>query len=162
MGVEKDLAGSVSGDLATVIESEMNNMDGVQPPTLGSVLDSMNRGLVAAFIESGRIEADKDDAIFTEIKDLIEAYGEDALAQRFIRYRTSDNLAVVIQAVMDSHEDDEPSTLGSVLDSMNQGLVASLVGIGEIDPDDDETLFSEIQGLINKHGENTLVEDLLP
>jgi hypothetical protein len=44
---------------------------------------------------------------------------------------------------------------------MNQGLLARLVGDGTIDADQDETLFAEIDELIDRYGQDTLAEQLL-
>lgn len=163
MTVEMDVPGTVSENLATVIESELNNPEYEQAPRLGNVLNAINHGLVQRLVDDKRLDIQKtDDTIIREIKGLIETYGADRPAQDFIRYRSSENLATVIEAVLDKYDGDQPPTLGIVLDNMNHGLVAELVGTGEIDADEDDTLFSEIQRLIRSHGENTPAEQLLP
>lgn len=163
MVFETDVSGTVSENLATVIDAELKNPDNEQPPRLGSVLDSINHGITHRLIETGLLDvAEGDDSILLEIKSLIETYGADKLAQYFIRYRTSENLANVIHAVLDKCEGDQPPTLATVLELMNQGLVANLVGTGDIDPDEDETLFAEMQRLIRDNGEDAPAEDLLP
>ena len=163
MTIETDVSGIVSENLAAVIESELNNPDNEQAPRLGTILNAINHGIVHRLIDDKLLDIDKaDDSILLEIKTLIESYGPDRPAQDFIRYRSSENLATVIQAVLDKYDGDQPPTLGVVLESMNQGLVAELVGIGDIDADEDETLFSEIQRLIRSHGEDAPAEQLLP
>jgi hypothetical protein len=162
MAIEIDLPGHVSDELATVMEFELNDEEAVQPVTLSSVLASMHSGLVARLIEEERLDDDPGTSIFGEIKLLIEEYGSDALAQCFVRPSATENLAYVIQAVMERREQDLPPTLAYVREAMGQGIVAELVGIGDIDLDEDEMLIPEIDHLINRYGENMLAEDLLP
>jgi len=58
-------------------------------------------------------------------------------------------------------EADTAPTLGTVREAMNQGLLARLVGDGTIDADQDETLFAELDELIDRYGQDTLAEQLL-
>ncbi len=44
---------------------------------------------------------------------------------------------------------------------MVAGLTARLVGDGVIEPDEDETLLAEIDGFIERHGPDTLAEELI-
>jgi hypothetical protein len=162
MSIAKELPGLISESLAAVIEAELNNLDDEQPATLGSVQESMMRGLAAILVAHARIPAEDEELVFAEMRNLIEEFGEDALAQNFISFRTSDDLATVIKAVLDSHGGDQAPTLATVRDAMNEGLVAHLVGMGEIDPDDDDVLPTEIERLIAHHGENEPAEDFLP
>ncbi|HEY4759550.1 MAG TPA: hypothetical protein VIH42_03120 [Thermoguttaceae bacterium] len=55
-----------------------------------------------------------------------------------------------------------PRNLARAREATNQGLVAEVVGSGDIDPDEDETPMAEIDRLINRYGENILAEDVLP
>ncbi len=162
MSFEIDVAGTVSGGLATVIDAELNNTSAPDPVTLGAVRDSMRGGLVAELIQSDVLPSDEDDTIFAEIETLIETYGDERPAQDFVRYRVSEDLAVVFQSALDSHAGDQPPTLGSMREAINAGLVANLVGIGDIDPDEDETLLAELQRLIVLNGEDAPAEEFLP
>ena len=162
MSIETDLPGHISDELARVMEYVLNDEEAVQPVTLGSVLESMYSGLIDRLIEESRIDEDPETSIFGEIKLLIEEYRSDALAQQFVRLRTSDNLASVIQVVMERRDSDEPPTLLYVREAMHQGIVAELVGNGTIERDVDATLIAEIDHLINRYGENVLAENLLP
>lgn len=162
MGWEIDVPGTVSENLHTVIAFELNNPEGEQPPTLGTVLTSMNKGLVSRLIENGKIPRGDDYTIFEEIRTLIERHGEDALAQDFMRYRASENLAAILQHELDNRESSQPPTLGTVLESMKGGVIAQLIATGEIDPDEDDTLLSEIQWMIDRYGEGAPAEEFLP
>ncbi|HIE55724.1 MAG TPA: hypothetical protein EYP90_11180 [Chromatiaceae bacterium] len=159
MSIEIDVSGSISENLANFIQSEMQRETSVQPPTLGSVLASMEGGSLDRLIEKGRIDRHDKDDIFVELRNLIEEYGDDALAQRFIRYRAGSNLAMVIEALLDSSDAESPPTLGTVRDSINQGLVTQIIARGDIDPDEDETLLAELERLISIHGEEALAEE---
>lgn len=162
MGGEIDVPGTVSDSLHTVIAHELNQAAGARPPTLGSVLYAMNGGLVGRLIDAGEIPKEDDYTIFEEIRTLIERHGADVLAQDFMRYRASDNLATVIQYELDKREGNQPPTLGSVLEAMNGGALTQLIATGDIDPDEDDTLFAEIQWMIDRYGSDTPAEEFLP
>lgn len=157
-----DVTGNISPSLARVIDAEIKDRVGRNPPTLRVVLKAMNEGLVDRLIREGTIDADERENLFSEINALIEGYGGETLAQSFMKYRASENLAIVIQAEIDNPDAIQPVTLGSVLEAMRQGLVATLVGRGDIDPDEDETLVAEIEQLIKMNGPNALAEEFLP
>lgn len=161
MGIENDVSGIVSSNLSTIIETELNNPDTDQPVTLGSVYNAMNHGMVNRLIDDGHIDAVSPVPLFEEIKNLIEDYGGYALAKNFIHRQASENLAIVIQTELDNLGTAQPPTLGLILDDMQQGLVAQLVGDGLIDPDEDDTLITEIQHLIRVNGANTPAEEFL-
>lgn len=44
---------------------------------------------------------------------------------------------------------------------LHNGLVAELIGIGEIDDDEEQTLYDEIDQLVDLHGENAPAEEFL-
>ena len=166
--LQTELPGSISLNLAAVIESELEDPEVTEPVTLGSVLAAMDRGVVERLIAQGRIEADENallsesDSVNEELRALIEDFGADQPAEDFLRYRASEDLAVVIEADLDQHDGDQPPTLGSVLDSMTSGLLAELEGVGDFTSDEEQALIAEIQRLIRKHGEDAPAEDFLP
>lgn len=162
MGISIDVPGTISDDLSTLIEAELNDADSVKPTTLSSVHGAMQTGLLKRLRELDLIEAETDQPLYDEIKGLIEEYGPGTLAQGFVRLRASDDLATLIRAVMAREDRDSPPTLITVREAMLSGQVAELVGEGEIDPDDDDTLLAEIDNLIRKHGEDEPAEDFLP
>ncbi|NIP73368.1 MAG: hypothetical protein GWO16_10225 [Gammaproteobacteria bacterium] len=162
MGFEIDVPGAVSDDLHTVIAFELNNPDARRPPTLGSVRQAMDEGVVGRLIQRGDIGADQERGLFDEIEALIEQYGPDVLAQDFMRYRAGDTLATVIQAELNREDRDQPPTLRTVAEAVQAGLVARLVAAGEIDPDEDETLTAEIDWMIRRYGPDAPAEEFLP
>ena len=58
-------------------------------------------------------------------------------------------------------EDTDTLTLDGLLEGAQRGLLAHLIGNGEIDDDEAQTLISELQALIGHHGPDTLVEELI-
>ena len=163
MTIPADVHETVSRDLSAVIEAVIDNHEasGQAPPTLESVREAITGGLPDLLAAEGRIRPDAQDALFSEVVMLIERYGDEGLAVRFLRPRASVDLSTVIQAAMDVADADQPPTLAVVRDAMLDGLVSRLVGHGELDSDDEQTLFEEIDALIDKHGESALAEELL-
>ena len=163
MTIPADVHETVSRELSGVIEAVSDNHEAQAqpPPTLESVRMAMTGGLLDRLVAESRIRSDAEVALFSEVDVLIERYGEDALAVRFLRPRASEDLSTVIQAAMDDADLDQPPSLSSVRDAMQGGLVAQLVGHGQLDSDDEQTLFEEIDALIDKHGEEALAEELL-
>jgi len=93
------------------------------------------------------------------VDELIDEYGPSAPAVDFSQAMASEALSRVIEVVMDEHED--PPTLGEVHEAMIAGLVNRLVGDGVIEEDEDDTLETEIEGLIGRFGVDALAEDFL-
>ena len=56
---------------------------------------------------------------------------------------------------------ENPPTLTTIRDALIGGLGARLVGDGVMDEDEDDTLQSEIEALIEHFGADTLAEDFL-
>jgi hypothetical protein len=71
--------------LSRVIEAAMDDVRLSEEPTLGAVREAMRQGLIARLIGDGVIDADDDTPLLAEIDDLIARFGEDAVAEDFIR-----------------------------------------------------------------------------
>jgi hypothetical protein len=56
---------------------------------------------------------------------------------------------------------ENPPTLAVIRDAITSGLPARLVGDGDLEDDEDETLLAEIEALIRRHGEDALAEQFL-
>ena len=93
-----------------------------------------------------------------EIDALIEEYGGDALAVRFMRPGASELLGRLIEAGLD--ELGTPS-VDELFQAAESGLLARLIGQGEIDDDESQTVIAELKNLIDRHGEDALAEDFL-
>jgi hypothetical protein len=163
MTTPADIHETVSRALSTVIEETMRNYEirGWEGPTLDAVRLAATDGLLARLAATGRIHGYEESSLNSELGELIERHGGDALAVRFFRPRASEDLSTVIEAAMNSAEPEQPPSLGSVRDAMELGLVAGLVGHGEIDADDEQTLLEEISSLIDAHGPGALAEEFL-
>lgn len=75
---------SASEGLSRVIEAVVN-LGRPDPPTLDAVREAMEQGLLARLVGEGAIEPDEDDTLPGEMEALINRYGADAQAERFIR-----------------------------------------------------------------------------
>lgn len=156
-----DPASHVSRELVTVIESQIKKPDNFEPLTLGTVLESMYRGLYQELVASNRIDPDVEQSILDELKTLVEDFGGDAPAEEFMHFDASPELAVVIETILDQSDPDQPPTLVTVRDALAEGLSASLTGNGVLDPDEDDTLLIEVDELIDLHGADTPAEFFL-
>lgn len=75
-----------SETLSRVIEAAMDDVSLPDEPTLSAVREAVAQGLAARLIGEGTIDADDDSTLLAEIDELIRRYGEDALAEDFIRF----------------------------------------------------------------------------
>lgn len=158
MTVPLDVYEEVSQELSTIMESVLDHHDSDQPVTLDSIREVMDGDLVAHLVTADRIHPDQEESLSTEIDALIEQFGGDALAITFARPRASDDLTTVIEAEMEKRDPDQPPTLEVVREAMHAGLVANLIGRGDIAGDEEQTLYAEIEGLIERHGQDAIAE----
>ena len=163
MTLPADILETVTRELSTVMEAVINNheVQGHAPPTLGAVRDAMVGGILERLAEDGRVRLEDKSNLLLEVDSLIEALGGDALAVRFTRPRASEDLSTVIEALLDSTDHDFPPTLSKVRDAMQQGLLANLVGHGQLDSEDEQSLLDEIDAMIERHGVGALAEEFL-
>lgn len=163
MTIPVDVEETVSSELSTVIEAVLNNYEaqGHGPPTLASVRGAMTGGLLERLIADDLVLAEDEVALLSELDTLIERAGDDAFAVRFMRPRASEDLSAVIEALLNSESNQYPPTLGGARDAMHAGLLAQLEGHGELDIDDEQSLFDEIDALIERHGVDALAEEFL-
>ncbi len=158
MGIDCELTNTTSHELALAIQQEMNNEEHPQPPTLGSMLASMQQGLYEELVQSRRIDSDREQSIIAELESLIEDYGADALAEDFVDYSATENLAAAAHALLNSLATDQPPTLTTLRNAITGGLCTQLVASGEIELDDEHSLITEVDELIQLHGEDTPAE----
>lgn len=151
----------VSRELSAVIEAISGDPDNDEPVTLGFVRDRIRKAL-AGFAEAELIHRFGDEeSLCAEADALIEEYGEDILAIDLAAVKASEDMSIVIEAVVDDTEEDVAATLATVRQAMADGLVARLVGEGLIEPDEEQTLLAEIDALIERLGEDAVAESLL-
>ena len=159
MSLDFNLLTTTSHELAVAIRKEMNNEEHPeQPPTLGSMLDSMQKGLYAELVQSSSIDPDLETSIIEELESLVEHFGDEAPAEDFVAYSATENLTLVIHAMLNNLEPEQPPTLTTLRNSIALGICTQLVATGEIDMDDEHTLIAEVDDLIKLHGEDTPAE----
>jgi len=105
-----------------------------------------------------RFSSDDLQSLRDEIDSLIDEYGEDALAVRFLRPWASEALERLIEAGLDELG---TATLAGLFDAAEQGLLANLVGRGELDDDEAQTTLAELQALMRQHGADAMAEEFL-
>lgn len=75
-----------SEGLSRVIEAVVNDDNRENPPTLVAVWEAMTSGLLSRLVGEGVFDDDEDDFLLAEIESLIEHYGANALAEKFLCY----------------------------------------------------------------------------
>lgn len=157
-----DVASYVSPRLSALLSSRANHPESEQPVTLMAVRDFLVDLLPDDFEEAERLHyIGDDDSILDELDALIEEFGESAQAIDFVQASASEPLSRAIDAVAGDENRENPPTLAAVRQAILDGLAGRLVGDGVLEDDEDDTLLSEIDALIERFGEDTLAEELL-
>ena len=158
MTLATDVYENTSEALSAVIEKVLNDEEIAQPASLASVREEVLKGVKTVTIPLNRFSDDQLQELRDEIDYLIEEYGKDALAVRFLKPRASQALTQLIDAGIDKLG--EPS-LAQLFDELENGLLANLIGKGEIDDDEAQTVTAELQALINKYGPEAIAEEFV-
>lgn len=153
-----DVYENTSEALSTVIEKVLDDDEIAQPATLISVREEILKDIKTATIPLNRFSDDQVQELRDEIDYLIDEYGEDALAVRFLKPLASQALTQLIEAGMDRLG--EP-TLAQLFNEMENGLLADLIARGELDDDEAQTVIAELQALIDKHGNDAIAEEFV-
>ncbi len=157
-----DVASRVSPALSALLESRVNDPDCEQPVTLVAVRHFLANLLPAELREAEQMHHfDVSESLLDELDSLIEEFGRSALAVDFVQINVSEQMSRVIEAVVNDENRKNPPTLAAVKDAIDTGLGARLVGEGGLDEDEDDTLVSEIETLIEHFGADTLAEELM-
>ncbi|SER42750.1 hypothetical protein SAMN05421690_102612 [Nitrosomonas sp. Nm51] len=157
-----DVSTRVSPNLSALIENRLNMVEPDEYVTLALVRDYLTDMLSAAFTETEHIHHfDINDSLLDELDALIEEFGETALANDFVQNSASEPMTRVIEAVINSRDQDNPPTLETIREAIAMGLPARLVGDGVLDEDEDDALLEEIEALIDRHGDDALAEEFL-
>lgn len=157
-----DVASRVSPRLSALLRSRVNDPDCEQPITLMAVRHFLADLLPADFKEAERLHHfDVDASLLDELDALIEEFGETVLAVDFVQVSASEPLSRVIEAVVNDENRENPPTLAAVKGAIVAGLGTRLVGEGILEEDEDDTLVSEIEALIEYSGADTLAEEFL-
>lgn len=156
-----DASVQVSPELSVFIESRVNDSDIEISVTLGEIRDFIEGMLPSSLIESERLhQFDPDESHLGELDILIEEYGAEAPAIDFVRTAASEALTRVIETALNDDNHESP-TLADIRAAISAGLSNRLIGEGVLDEDEDDALLAELDFLIERHGLDMLVEDLI-
>lgn len=157
-----DVASRVSPRLSALLRGRVDNPECEQPVTLMAVRRFLADLLPADFNEAERMHHfDIDTSLLDELDALIEEFGATALAVDFIQTSASEPLSRAIEWVIGDENRENPPTLAVIRDALIAGLGARLVGDGALEDDEDDTLLSEIEALIEQFGADTLAEGFI-
>jgi hypothetical protein len=161
MSLRIDVASQISPELSALLATLVNDPNIDEPVTLGYVRARIAERMAGERQAAEQLHFDSGHTVVGEIDALIERYGPEAPAIDFVAAKASEELSRVIEALMNDANTPQRPTLGAVRSAMARGLVARLVGEGAIDPDEDETLLGEIEGLIGRFGEGAPAEEFM-
>lgn len=157
-----DIASRVSPQLSALLRSRINDPETEQPVTLQAVRRFLADLLPTDFKEAEHLHHfDISESLLDELDTLIEEFGETALAVDFAQVNASEQLSRAIETVVNDENRENPPTLATVRDAIVGGLGARMVGDGALEDDEDDTLLSEIEDLIQYFGADTLAEEFL-
>lgn len=157
-----DVSTRVSPRLSDLLLSRVNHPECEQPVTLMAVRRFLAGLLPADFREAERMHHfDVSESLLDELDELIEEFGQTALAVDFVQASASEAMSRVIEAMLDDENHENPPTLAGVREALLNGLGARLVGEGVLEDDEDETLVAEIDALIEHFGADTVAEECL-
>lgn len=157
-----DISSRVSPRLSALLRGRVNNPECEQPVTLMAVRRFLADLLPDDFRETERLHHfDISESPLDELDALIEEFGGSALAVDFVQATASEQLSRAIESVVNDENRETPPTLEAVRDAILAGLGARLVGDGVLEEDEDDTLLSEIDALIEYFGADTPAEELL-
>lgn len=153
MSIPVDVFENTSDELSDLIGRVLADEDRPQPVSLGDLRVVLSRGLAVAELGAKPLSGDQRHALREELDALIEEFGEEAMAESFARAWAGPALSRLIEAGLDAYGE---MTLAGVSQAIDSGLLADLVGEGEIDDDEAQTLVAELQSLIVHHGPEAL------
>lgn len=157
-----DVSSRVSPNLSALLSSRVNNPESDQPVSLRTVRRFLADLLPAAFNEAESLHHfEISESLLDELDALIEEFGATTLAVDFVEVNASEALSRAIESVVNDDNRENPPTLAVIRDALLAGLGARLVGDGVLEDDEDDTLLSEIDALIDHFGADTLAEELL-
>lgn len=154
-----DVSSRVSRELSTVLDRLANDPDREGVPTLADARAIVARRVGDAGRRDEAMHPQLSASMLDEIDGLIAEFGGEAPAADFVASKASEPLSRIIEAAAGRVRG--RTTLGAVREAMAAGLIEDLVGDGAIEPDQDQTLVAEIDGLIERHGRDALAEDFV-
>lgn len=155
-----DVATRVSAELSNILEKFVNDPDREEYPTLDEVRAMVEDEDVGA-TELALLHPQEKTSVLSELDGLIEEFGGEVLASDFVISKASEGLSRIIETAMSDLTMHRRPTLDMVREAMADGLTAQLVGDGTLDPDEEGTLLSEIDNLIEHFGADAMAEDFV-
>lgn len=149
---------AASDALAEAIQLVVDDEDVEEPATLTAVRDTLHDSHQARSAPLRRLKREDRDALVAELDSLIEVHGGDTPAGEFLRPFGGADLPRVIEHAIERA--DEP-TLGHVQGMIEEGLLAELIGEGEVAEEDEQGIRAQLATLIERHGPNAFAEDFL-
>jgi len=157
-----DIASSVSPELSGLIETIIDQLDTGEPVTLAAVRAFVAHDFPGEIDEAEHLHHfDVNESLVDELDRLIGMFGESASAEDFIYAFASEALSRAIEAVVNDENREFPATLATVRDALADDLAGRLVGDGVLEEDEADMLASELDRLIERHGDDALAEDFL-
>jgi len=154
-----DIASRVSPELSTFIENIIDRLDSDEPVTLGSVRAFIAHELPGEIAEDELLHHfDNAESLNDELDALIEGFGESAAAEDFVYAYAGEALSRAIEAVVGDENRENPATLGTVRDALNNGLAGRMVGDGDLEDDEADMLMPELDALIDRFGTDATAE----
>lgn len=153
-----DLDDAASDRLSEAIERVLDGEDVEEPVTLDAVRRVLVHAERARSAPLKRLDEDERDALVEELDALIDTHGNDAAAERFTQPFAGPDLSRVIEYAIDRA--DEP-TLGHIQGLIENGLLAELIGEGEVAEEDEQAIRASLEALIERHGTQAYAEDFI-
>lgn len=157
-----DIASRVSPELSGLIETIINQLETDEPVTLDSIRSFIAHELPAELGEAEHMHhIDTVESLIDELDELIEQFGESAAAADFVYAYASEQLSRVIEEIVSDESRDNPPTLATIKEAMENGQVSRMVGDGALEEDEDDVLMPELDNLISRFGADAPAEDFL-
>ena len=160
MNIPEDISEEVSSELSVTLQYVISTTQDDLPVTLLMVQAMMETDLLEEMSDNGLIDPANHDSVSEELDALVDSFG-DAAANGFVRPQASEILSNVIENCIDHNSDTGPPTLGQVRRALHDGLVSELVSIGEIEDGEEQTIYDEIDRLIDLHGDSAPAGEFL-
>ena len=160
MNIPEDISEEVSSELSVTLQYVISTTQDDLPVTLLMVQAMMETDLLEEMSDNGLIDPADHDSVSEELDALVESFG-DAAANGFVRPQASEILSNVIENCIDHNSDTGPPTLGQVRRALHDGLVSELISIGEIEDGEEQTIYDEIDRLIDLHGDSARAGEFL-
>lgn len=157
-----DIASRVSPELSGIIETIISQMDSDEPLTLAAVRSFIDDDFPEEIDESEHMHHfDSVESLIDELDELIEQFGESAAAADFVYAFASEQLSRVIEEVVSDENRENPATLATVKEALENGQASRMVGDGSLEEDEDDMLMPELDSLIVRFGADAPAEDFL-